>query len=262
MDKLDLYYNDYNEDLRLKKNSTKIEFDVTVNILEKHINNSVEILDIGAGVGNYSIYYAEKGYKITAIEPVQKNINIFKINMENLVNKPDLYKGSICDMSLIKDESKDIVLALGPFYHLRKLEERQKALFEVCRVLKKGGIFAMAYINKYFLMNYHALRSPGIINTDYLKHLDINGTIDAPEADDFSKIVYCSTPEGNVALMRSFGLKIIDHLATDGLTKFVADGINTFSDIQYKEWFLYHLENCRNPSVLGASNHGLIIGRK
>lgn len=47
------------------------------------------------------------------------------------------------------DDSMDIVLLLGPLYHLHEHDDRALALKEAHRVLKKGGKILGAYIHRY-----------------------------------------------------------------------------------------------------------------
>lgn len=47
------------------------------------------------------------------------------------------------------DEIADIVLLMGPIYHLTEKSDRLKALKEAKRVLKKGGILVTAAISRY-----------------------------------------------------------------------------------------------------------------
>ncbi len=51
-------------------------------------------------------------------------------------------------MSVFESESFDAVLCMGAFYHLKSKEERRQCIAECLRVLKKGGIFILAYINR------------------------------------------------------------------------------------------------------------------
>ena len=55
------------------------------------------------------------------------------------------------DMSCFENESFDVVLNMGPFYHLTDDISRNKCLSESIRVLKKGGYLIIAYIPRLYL---------------------------------------------------------------------------------------------------------------
>ena len=72
---LENFYNNYDEESRLVKDKTHmVEFITTTNFIDKYLKNGDKILEIGAGTGRYTIHYAQKGYKVDAVELVEKNL--------------------------------------------------------------------------------------------------------------------------------------------------------------------------------------------
>ena len=59
-----------------------------------------------------------------------------------------------------------------------------------------------------------------------------------------------------------YRLKIVDHFAQDGLAPLLSQKVDKWDEKQFKTWCDYHYSVCREQSVLGASNHVIIIGRK
>ena len=56
-------YDIFNEDARLNHSkAVRVEFLTTVHYIEKYLKDGDKILDIGAGAGEYSLYFARKGY--------------------------------------------------------------------------------------------------------------------------------------------------------------------------------------------------------
>lgn len=85
------------EDERLTKSkASKVEFLTNVHYIEKYIRPGDKILDIGAGTGEYSLYFAEKGYQVSALELSEKNIELFQKKISP--NAPvDLVQGNALD---------------------------------------------------------------------------------------------------------------------------------------------------------------------
>lgn len=67
-------YEIFNEDSRLNNSkSARVEFLTTIKYIEKYLKPNDKIIDIGAGAGEYSLYFAEKGYEVSAVELADNN---------------------------------------------------------------------------------------------------------------------------------------------------------------------------------------------
>ena len=137
---LKTYYNHYEEENRFKKsNHNRLEFITTTKYIEKYLKKKDKILEVGAGTGAYSLYYAKQGYDVTAVELVEENIEKLK---QGITEEMDIkvHQGNAVNLSMFADETFDITLVLGPMYHLFTKEEQEKAISEAIRVTKKGGL--------------------------------------------------------------------------------------------------------------------------
>ena len=134
---LEDYYNHFNEEERLDTRHGRVEFTTAIKYIEDELNGdkNKKILDIGAGTGKYSCYLDKQGYSVTAVELVARNIEVFKSKGSNVT----IFQGNAMDLSMIANDSFDVVLLFGPMYHLLKEEEKIKALSEAKRVVKKDG---------------------------------------------------------------------------------------------------------------------------
>ena len=84
---LNEHYEKTDEENRLTKDKThNIEFITTTKYIEKYLKEGDRILEVGAGTGIYSLYYANKGYQVDAVELVQKNIDILNSKITNNMN--------------------------------------------------------------------------------------------------------------------------------------------------------------------------------
>lgn len=158
MDRQEILNNFYNEDCkedtRLESQHGQVEFLTTTKYIEKYLKSDSKILEIGAGTGRYSLYYANKGYDVTAIEYVNHNIDILKSKIKNGM-KIVAEQGDAVDLSRFNDNTFDVTLVLGPLYHLYEDNDINKAIEEAIRVTKKDGIIAIAYLTSDSIMIGH-----------------------------------------------------------------------------------------------------------
>ena len=129
------FYNNGAEIDRLESGLGVVEFYRSKEIISRYITNKSTIYDIGGGIGKYSEWLAEQGNDVTLIELAPTAVDHAKQNMKTH------YNAEVGDARQINkpDESADVVLLMGPLYHLQNKEDREKVLSEAYRVLKKGG---------------------------------------------------------------------------------------------------------------------------
>ncbi|MBA7653177.1 Ubiquinone biosynthesis O-methyltransferase [subsurface metagenome] len=140
------FYTEYDEDGRFQ-GRYRTEFASTTYVLDKYIRKGFHILDVGAGTGAYSLYYAEKGCSVVAVDAVPKHIEIL---CSKLQSQPNLdiqaHLADIRDLCLPLPAKFDVVLFMGPVYHMPK-QDINRCLGTCLQVLKRGGILAVSYVN-------------------------------------------------------------------------------------------------------------------
>jgi len=256
-------YENYQEENRLTTNNArKIEFITTAKALEKYIHSGMNMLDCAAGTGVYAFHYAGIGCNVTALDITPRHIEYINKKLEETSYTMTTGINNATDLSRFDDNSFNIVLCMGPMYHLIETSLREKCISECRRVLKKDGILVIAYINRYYIFPYLSTSDKKFLNMDLALKLVNTGTITHDDPNCFWTDSYYATPEEMENLLAKYDLKILDHLATDGLSPFLKEKVDSMNDDEFETWCNYHYLVCREKSILGASNHGLIIGRK
>lgn len=250
MNELFDYYNSYDEHNRLEReNAHKIEKVTTQIYLEKTLPTNATILDCCAGTGEYSFWLAQKGHKVLAGDIMPKHVDIMKASPKASLLK-DIFTINVLDMSQLSDSSFDVVLCMGLFYHSHDKCDREKAISECLRVLKKDGIFVLAYINRNAIYINHFKRDPAqAVYSNVMKHGQ-NGVFYGTDICEINEIV------------KSKQLKTLFNIGVDGLMYPLVEEINSLNDEQFEKYMEYHLLTCTNPSLIGHSMHGLYIGKK
>lgn len=245
-------YEIFDEDSRLSSKASRVEFLTTVRQIEKYLKPNMKILDLGAGTGEYSLYFAEKGYNVTSVELVHKHVESIKEKKKTYMNL-DVFQGNALDLSKFSDSSFDIVLCFGPLYHLEDIKERLKCIEEVKRVCKNDGIMFFAFINNDMVIVTETM----CYQPDFLKSDQYNR--ETFKVNDFPFVF--TTIDMARELLQKSELTIMAEIASDGLSELLADKINEMDDESYELWVNYHFYCSEKPEFLGASNHLLFVAQ-
>lgn len=250
------FYNNYNEDKRLTSKSHLPEYLTTMRYIVKYLKPDSKILEVGAGTGRYSLALADKGYRVDAVELVPHNIRNMKKKVKAR-HKITIYEGNACDLSFLNDNTYDIVLLLGPMYHLFTDDDKHKAISEAIRVAKKGAVIYAAYCNNDTCMykmfykrkilgllkrglideNYHALSSPNEVFELYRK----------PDIDN---------------LMKDYDVTRLHFVGVDMLSYLYSNRLNMLNKREFDEYMKFLSAICEREDLVGFSIHMLDIFRK
>lgn len=250
------YYNNYNEDGRLMRKNRMPEYLTTMRYIEKYLTEGSRVLEIGAGTGRYSLALADKGYAVDAVELVAHNIEIMKDKVKDSHNI-NIYEGNACDLGFLKSNSYDIVLLLGPMYHLFNDADKHMAISEAIRVAKKKGIIFASYCNNDTLIykmfykkkilscldrglideNYHAISSPDMVFELYRK----------PDIDN---------------LMKDFNVTRLHFVGVDMLSYLYSNKLERLNKRELDEYMKFLSVICEREDLVGFSIHMLDIFRK
>ena len=74
-ERVNAIYEVFDEDTRLNRSkAARVEFLTSVKYIERYLKPDGKILDLGAGAGEYSLYFAKKGFDVTAVELAENNV--------------------------------------------------------------------------------------------------------------------------------------------------------------------------------------------
>ncbi|MGF1741945.1 class I SAM-dependent methyltransferase [Vibrio profundum] len=262
MEALMAQYAGGDEETRLTRQYiAKMEFDTTMHALSPYLTKGSKVCELGAATGCYSLTFAQMGCDVTAVELVAEQVTMLRNKARDSGLQVNLFHGNACDIPFVEDDSQDLCVILGPLYHLKSIEQRAQAIAEAKRILKPNGTLAVAYISRYFIAGMFAQQFPELISPSMLSELLEVGTVSDELAEQFFQVGYFATPTEMEVELLSAGFAIERHMATDGIGRYIAGSVNRFSTEQYQTWLDYHLKTCEEPTLLGSSNHGLVIAK-
>ena len=114
---------------------------ILVEFVEKGLIKKGKTLDLCCGAGTNTIYLAEKGFEVTAIDISQRAIDYAKEKAEKASVKINFMVQSFVDLSF-EDEEFDFVFDMGCFHHV-EIMNRHRFIKGVHRVLKKAGDYLL-----------------------------------------------------------------------------------------------------------------------
>lgn len=249
MNELEKYYNKFNEDKRLLSRHGQVEFFVAMHYIHEVIGDrkGLDIIDIGAGTGRYSVALAEEGHNLTAVELVNKNVSQIKMKSDKIIAK----QGDAINLKKFKNESFDVALLFGPTYHLFSHEDKLKAILEAKRILRKGGIVLIMYLTNEYAMITYAFKEGNLQKCLREGKIDENFQTVTNIDDLYS---YVRLEEIN-KLKDDAEMKRIKIVGVDGATDYIRPVINKLSEEDFEYYKKYQLSICERPELLGASSH-------
>lgn len=143
------YYQEVAEEGRLAAGPSQLEFARTKEVVLRYLPPPPAIiLDVGGAAGVYGLWLAEKGYQVHLIDAMPRLV-------EEARHRSEASPHRLCSCQVgdareltFTDGNADGVLLLGPLYHLTEGAERLRALREVYRVLRSGGVMFAAAISR------------------------------------------------------------------------------------------------------------------
>ncbi|HAZ91749.1 MAG TPA: SAM-dependent methyltransferase [Eubacterium sp.] len=262
MDKIEEYYNKFNEEKRLTRRRGIVEYRTSFVYIHECLlklresgraASDIRILDIGAGCGAYTIPLHEEGFDVTAVEYVKHNVGILKKKCPEV----KAYQGDARNMKKYESGYYDLILLFGPMYHLFG-EDKDRALLEATRLLAPGGFLLIAYcMNEYSIITY-GFKERHILEAKADGHIDDTYHVRNAMEDlyDYVRIEDIDRLKGVSGLSR---YKIIN---ADGPANYMRRELNALSDDEFEEFMNYHLSVCERYELLGAAGHVVDVLKK
>lgn len=244
---LEKYYEKFDEDHRLKTRHGQVEFFVTMKNILAFAAPSAKILDVGAATGAYSVPLSRQGFDVTAVELVPSNLQKLRAKHE----KVKCWKGDARDLHFLDDAAFDIVLLLGPLYHLHTEEDKLKTLTEAARVAKKGGLIFCAYTMNEYAVTQYCFGQNKIKENFAAGQIDKSFKTVSRDGDLYS---YVRLEDIN-ALKEKSGLERVKIFSPDGPADYMRRELNAMDQETFELFKNYALEISERPELLGAGSH-------
>lgn len=257
--KIESFYEKYDEWNRLERH--KVEFEITKKYLDKYIPEGSRILDIGGGPGRYSIYLSTKGHKVTLLDLAPKHIEVAKEKAaENKVELQDYIQGNALELDKYNLGQFDVILLMGPLYHLISEADRKKSVEDALKHLKPGGILIASFISVYapFIDTIKNSIEQFENADEVLCYFDDGENKDGEEFTT----AYFIKPEEAQKFMSEFNIEQLAFVGMEGLSSVVEQKINELPEEKFKEYIKVLYALSQDVHIFGSCEHYLYVGRK
>lgn len=243
----------------------RIEYETTLRYLKKYLPRKGQVLDAGEGPGRYALELARRGYDVTLLDLAPANLR-FATKMAGRMKFPGeirFEQGSVVDLSRFPDRGYDAVLCLGGVLsHVMNREDKERAIAELIRVAKSGAPILVSVIGK--------IAALGIFLTEAQEHIELpifqRYLKDGDYFGEYAFTVHHAfLPE---ELRRHFesrkGIMVIEMVGLEGLSSLHPHEIARLAKNKrrWRIWLDAHFETCTDPSVVGMSEHMMIVCKR
>jgi ubiquinone/menaquinone biosynthesis C-methylase UbiE len=260
------YYSSYDEKNRLLERHS-LERLRTQEIITRYLGKaSGKILDIGGAAGVYSFWLANQGHSVDLIDITPKHIEQAKeYEVQSGIKLSSALVGDACELPF-KNDYYDIVLLMGPMYHILDKDKRNQTLLEAKRVLNNKGTLFIAAISKYASM-FDGFLENIVDDNDFYKiiieDIDTGKHINTTSKPQYFTDSYFHHPEELKNEIVEAGLRIVDFLAVEGLGNYIPNVEIKLENDDYKEKLFTILRLTEKEStIMGISNHFLCVCNK
>jgi S-adenosylmethionine-dependent methyltransferase len=260
---VEFYYDQSPQDEweRLQRNKT--EYAVTMRAFAEYFPlPPARVLDIGGGPGRYSLALAQQGYDVTLVDVSAQCLKFAEEKAEDAGIALTCIHGNALTLKFQREQF-DIVLLMGPLYHLRTEEGRKKALHEAVRVLRKKGLICASFVTRYAPIRWAAAFEPDWVmtNNSQCNQIITEGKTSLAR-ESFVNYSYFAHPKEINPFMEESGLESVDLIACEGVISFIDEKVNHVEEDAWKIWVDINYRLGKDSSVHGAAEHLLYIGKK
>lgn len=261
------YYERTPEESRLEHGPFLLESARTRELIERYAPRPpATVLDVGGAAGAYALWLAGAGYQVHLVDAAPRLVE--EAARRSAASPHPLVSCRVGDARALEapDGSADLVLLLGPLYHLPARADRVLALREAARVLKPGGRVLAAAISRAASaldgLSRELLvdsRFAAIVARDLRDGQHRNPT----ERVDYFTTAYFHRPDELVAELQEAGLRSLGVFGIEGPGWILPDIAARMGDDARRDGVLLIARALETePSVIGVSAHLLAVGEK
>jgi len=263
-DPLHDYYERGEERDRLERGVGALEYLRTKELILRHMpDRPCVVADVGGGPGRYAVWLGELGHRV-------RHRDIVPLHVEQATDASrhlDGVDAEIGDARALDldDGSVDVVLLLGPMYHLQLAADRRQALVEARRITRPGGVLFIAAISRWAARLHGVLTEqlyvdrPEILG--FLAQIERTGVVAPRHHASFTG--YAHRPDELADEVRATDLELVELVGIEGPAALLGDLADRLADPEHAAIVLASAQELEHvPELLGCGPHMLAVARR
>jgi SAM-dependent methyltransferase len=256
------YSEEIREEDRISTGLGRLELVRTQEILRRHLPEPpAAILDVGGATGVHAAWLAAAGHRVHIVDLTARHVDKARVDLGPRGVTAEIGDGRDLPCA---DASFDAVLVFGPLYHLPEQTDRVRALIEAARVVRPGGIVAIAAINR-FASLFAGLKADLLTDPDFRVIVDRDlreGQHRNPHArPDWFTTAFFHHPDELRAEVELAGLRLDELVGVEGLPGWIATE-QQWENADTRDALLFAARAVETePSLIGLSAHLIAVAR-
>jgi SAM-dependent methyltransferase len=254
----------YEQD-RITQGRGRLELARTQEVVRRHLPaGRLRILDVGGAAGVHARWLAADGHDVHVVDAVP--LHVEQARTAAATGHP--FRADLGDARRLDhpDGAFDVVLLLGPLYHLTERGDRIQALAEAHRVVGAGGIVFAAAISRFASLLDGLSR--GFLFDPQFRAIVERDLADGQHRNPTNRpgwftTAYFHHPDEVEAEARAAGLVVKELVGVEGLAGWLRDLDDRWDDAGDRETILNSARAVETePALRGLSGHLLLVAER
>lgn len=257
------HYRDIGEETRITTGLGRLELVRTQEVLRRHLPPPpARVLDVGGGTGVHAAWLADDGYVVHVVDLAPHHVEKVRTDLGPSDVTAEVGDARHLD---VPDGSCDVVLLLGPLYHLTERTDRILALGEARRVARPGGVVAVAAVNR-FASLFDGLARGFLLEPEFRRIVE-RDVVDGQHRNPHDRPQWFTTaflhhPDGLHRELEDAGLTVLDLVGVEGLAGWLPHLARAWETSAGRDMILFAARRVESePALLGLSPHLLAVTR-
>ncbi|MEZ5174711.1 MAG: class I SAM-dependent methyltransferase [Acidimicrobiia bacterium] len=263
-DILRYYSESFDEDQRIRSGIGELELIRTREIVKRYLPaEPSRVLDVGGASGVHAAWLLDCGHSVDVIDPVPRHVR----QANDRLSSRRGFSGRVGDGRALEaeDSSYDVVLLLGPLYHLPEPDDRDRVWSEAARVCRAGGVVVASIISR-FASLFSGLAEDAIWDPAFRTMMErdlADGQHRPPEGSEYFTTAYFHRPDEARTEARAAGLVVDAVLGVEGIAAWIPRLLRSWDDPERRQIIINAARAIESePTLLGLGPHILVVAHK